>query len=412
LIVLVTVCIVALCIAVAVAARKASLAAAAEARLAELQDRAAEWAEREAQLRELQIEMRGRDEQLSAERRLVEDRERQIQSLRAEKAEDRETVTEQAGELKVMQKAIRQFQEKQDELAKSTLEAAGSNQRIETTLLDWTRQIASPQGRGAFGELALRNQLVSLGLEEGRDFDRQARPGIDGLQRVDFIVRLGGPVVAIDSKLANDPGLSGLSEALASGDGERLTAFGRKLRDHAKTLAGKDYWRDLDRSPSLTLMYVPVEGAMHALGALDEFDAAKFFNTHRVCVITPSQLALSLILIAELCHAERKEEHVEELLGRGHTMADAMAKFLDNYSKLGRKLGESVTAFNGGAAMTTAHGLVWQQIVKPLAEFTPSNEIEANVKELEPPREDVIELADRYRAAAEEMRGEQESDAA
>jgi DNA anti-recombination protein RmuC len=410
MIVLVGFCIICLCLSVAYAARRAAAASAAESKLADLREREAGWSEGETELRELQIEMRGRDEQLAAERRVVEDRERELGELREEQTKDRDTVTAQAGELKVLHEAIKAFQEKQNELAENTLAAAGSNQRIETTLLDWTRQIANPQGRGAFGELALRNQLISLGLEEGRDFEKQARPGMDGLQRVDFIVQLGGPVVAIDSKLANDPGLAGLSEALAAGDPERLKAFGRKLRDHAKALAGKDYWRDLERSPSLTLMYVPVEGAIHALGALDEFDAAKFFNSHRVCVITPSQLALSLILIAELCHAERKEEHVEELLSRGHTMADTMANFLETYAKLGKKLGESVKAFNGGAAMTTAHGQVWQQIVKPLSEFTPSSSIGPEIKELEPQPDDVIDLAERYRSTAEEMR--RESDAA
>jgi DNA recombination protein RmuC len=410
MIVLIGFCIIGLCISVAYAARKAAAANAAESKLAALEDRERGWNEDEARFRELQIEMRGRDEQLAAEQRVVEDRERELGELRKEQSKDRETVTAQAGELKVLHQAIKAFQEKQDELAESTLAAAGSNQRIESTLLDWTRQIANPQGRGAFGELALRNQLTALGLEEGRDFEKQARPGADGLQRVDFIVQLGGPVVAIDSKLANDPGLAGLSEALAAGDPERLKAFGRKLRDHAKALAAKDYWRNLGRSPSLTLMYVPVEGAIQALGALDDFDAAKFFNTHRVCVITPSQLALSMILIAELCHAERKEEHVEELLSRGHAMADTMANFLDGYAKLGKKLGESVKAFNGGAAMTTAHGQVWQQIVKPLSEFTPGNSIGPEIKELEAPRDDVIDLAERYRSTAEQMRSE--SDAA
>lgn len=379
-------------------------------RLSEFECEASEWAEGRAELQDLRIEVRAREEQLNAEKRAVSDRDRQIDTLQKEQVSSRATVTEQAEDLKLMQKAIDDFKLKQEELAQNTLEAAGSNQRIESTLLDWTRQIANPQGRGAFGELALQNQLASLGLEEGRDFNRQARPGADGLQRVDFIVELGGPVVAIDSKLANDPGLSGLSEALSAGDPDLLRSFGRKLRDHAKSLSGKDYWRNLERSPSLTLMYVPVEGAMHALAALEDFDAAKFFNTHRVCVITPSQLALSLILIAELCHAERKEEHVEELMGRGHAMAETMSKFLENYAKLGKKLGESVSAFNGGAAMTTAHGQVWQQIVKPLSEFTPSNSIEANIKELEPPRDDVIDLAARYRDTAEEMK--QESDAA
>lgn len=404
MIVVVLLCIVGICAAVALAAQKAAAAKAATARAIEVESELEQARSVEGSLVDLQLEMRSRNEQLLAEKRIVGERDEELARLRGEQKQDRELVTNQSDQIKQLKAAIEQFQKKQDDLATSTLEAAGSNQRIESTLLDWTRQIASPQGRGAFGELALRNQLLSLGLEEGRDFEKQVTADIDGARRVDYVVRLGDPTVAIDSKLANDPGLSGLSEALASGDPDRLKDFGRKLRDHAKALSAKDYWRGLDRSPSLTLMYVPIEGAIHALTALDDFDAMKFFNTHRVCVITPSQLAITLILVAEVCHAERKEEHIEELLSRGFTMADAMSKFLDNYAKLGKKLGESVTAYNGGAAMATTHGLVWQQIVKPLSELAPSKTIEPKIKELEPPREDVVDLVERYRVTGEEMR--------
>jgi DNA recombination protein RmuC len=406
MIALVVICIVGLCAALALAVRERGAVGSAIQKLDEIEVELAEATAHETELHRLRVEMRGRDEQLSAEQRIVGEREKELARLREQQGEDRETLNGQSQEIKLLKDAIEQFKKKQDELANSTMEAAGSNQRIESTLLDWTRQITSPQGRGAFGELALQNQLVSLGLEEGRDFKKQATPEVGGRQRVDFIVRLGDPVVAIDSKLANDPGLAGLSGALAEGDPERLKEFGRKLRDHAKALAQRDYWRGLEQSPSLTLMYVPIEGATHALAALDDFDATKFFNSHRVCVITPSQLALALILIAEVCHAERKEEHIEELLGRGYTMAEAMAKFLDNYAKLGKKLGESVAAFNGGAAMTTSHGLVWQQVVKPLSELAPSRSIEPNIKEIEPPRDDVVDLAERYRSTAEQMQND------
>ena len=408
---LVVACIIALCVAIAYAMKERGMAASARERLRESEAEIEAAATAAAELSTLRIEMRGRDEQLNAEQRVATEREKELERLRLEQKADRETVSGQSQEIKLLKDAIDGFRKKQDELASSTMEAAGANRRIETTLLDWTRQIANPQGRGAFGELALQNQLISLGLEEGRDFDKQATPEVGGRQRVDFIVRLGDPVVAIDSKLAQDPGIAGLSEALAAGDPDRLRDFGRKLRDHAKALAGRDYWRNLDQSPSLTLMYVPVEGANHALAALDDFDGTKFFNTHRVCVVTPSQLPLALILIAEVCHAERKEEHIEDLLSRGYTMADAISKFLDNYAKLGKKLGESVSAYNGGVAMTTSHGLVWQQVVKPLSELAPGRPIEPKVKELEPPRDGVVELADRYRETSEKMRLS-ESDAA
>lgn len=402
------VCLAGLVAAAVYATQKSAAAKSAIERAIALESELTDARAAEGQLLELRMEMRGRDEQLAAEQRIAGEREDELGRLREEHIQDRRVVLDQGSEIKRLKDCIDGFQRKQEELAKSTLGAAESNQRIESTLMDWTRQIASPQGRGAFGELALRNQLASLGLEEGRDFFKQVTQEA-GRQRVDFVVNLGDSVVAIDSKLANDPGLNGLSEALATGDPDRLREFGRKLREHAKALAGKDYWKGLERSPSLTFMYVPIEGAMHALSALDNFDATKFFNETRVCVITPSQLAISMILVAEVAHAERKEEHIEELMSRGYTMAEAMGNFLDNYAKLGKKLGESVSAFNGGAAMVTTHGQVWQQVVKPLSELAPSSSIEPKLKELEPPRDDVVDLAERYRATGEEMRRSSEA---
>lgn len=401
-------CLIGLVAAAIVATQRSAAAKSAADRAANLEIELVEARSAEERLIELRMELRGRDEQLTAEQRIAREREEELGRLREEHTQDRQVVLDQNSEIKRLKECIDGFQRKQEELAKSTLGAAESNQRIESTLLDWTRQIASPQGRGAFGELALRNQLLSLGLEEGRDFFKQVTQEA-GRQRVDFVVNLGDSVVAIDSKLANDPGLNGLSEALSVGDPERLREFGRKLRDHAKALSGKDYWRGLERSPSLTFMYVPIEGAMHALSALDNFDATKFFNETRVCVITPSQLAISMILVAEVAHAERKEEHIEELMSRGYTMAEAMGNFLDNYAKLGKKLGESVSAFNGGAAMVTTHGQVWQQVVKPLSELAPSKSIEPKLKELEPPRDDVVDLAERYHATGDEMRHSSEA---
>ena len=161
--------------------------------------------------------------------------------------------------------------------------------------------------------------------------------------------------------------------------------------------------------------FLQVTWAFYRTGELPHHDAAQVEGmetdplhpadvAHEPARRRDERSPLALILIAEVCHAERKEEHIEELLGRGHTMATAMANFLDNYAKLGRKLGESVSAFNGGAAMTTSHGQVWQQVMKPLSELAPSREIDPKIKELEPPRDDIVDLAERYRSTGEEMR--------
>ena len=205
MIVVVLLCIVGICAAMALAAQKAAAANATATRIAEVEGELDEARSAEHALNDLRLEMRSRDEQLAAEKRIVAERDGELTRLRGDQKQDRELVGNQSDQIKELKAAIERFQKKQDDLPPARSKQLEDNQRIETTLLDWTRQIASPQGRGAFGELALANQLLSLGLEEGRDFSKQVTPESGGRQRVDFVVRLGDPVVAIDSKLRQRP---------------------------------------------------------------------------------------------------------------------------------------------------------------------------------------------------------------
>ena len=73
-------------------------------------------------------------------------------------------------------------------LLEHSSKAASGAERVEASMSTWTRRIANPQSRGAFGELAVENQLQSLGLERGRDYMRQVA-GDDGRLRPDFVIR-------------------------------------------------------------------------------------------------------------------------------------------------------------------------------------------------------------------------------
>ena len=135
--------------------------------------------------------------------------------------------------------------------ARSEAAQAGA-ERVEGHLLGFTKRIANPQSRGAFGEEALRNQLELLGLRENRDFRRQVKV-IGSARRIDYAVSLRGVTIGLDPKFALDPDLDGISDALAAGDDARLTEYARKLVARAKELAAKEYWSDLERSPSFVL---------------------------------------------------------------------------------------------------------------------------------------------------------------
>jgi len=279
--------------------------------------------------------------------------------------------------------------------------AASGAERVEASMTTWTRRIANPQSRGAFGELAVENQLKSLGLELGRDYMRQVS-GDDGRLRPDFVVRAGDASVVIDAKFALDEELAGVDEAIDAEDPERLLGYGRKLRARAEELAKRDYAKIADKGMAIVLLYVPVEGAYEALRVLPGFSIEKFSQRHRVYVVTPSQLGLALGFVAEVAHDARRSEETERVATTLLDAAEDMANMVDQLDQHGKHLQTAFTSYDKLVGMTGTRGNLWRRMssVFEFARRKPSTDGE--VREISPPRGDAGEIAERWREAAGE----------
>jgi DNA recombination protein RmuC len=279
--------------------------------------------------------------------------------------------------------------------------AASGAERVESSMTTWTRRIANPQSRGAFGELAVENQLKSLGLELGRDYMRQVS-GDDGRLRPDFVVRLGDASVVIDAKFALDEELAGVDEAIDAEDPERLLGYGRKLRARAEELAKRDYAKIADKGTAIVLLYVPVEGAYEALRVLPGFSIEKFSQRHRVYVVTPSQLGLALGFVAEVAHDARRSEETERVATALLDAAEDMANMVDQLDQHGKHLQTAFTSYDKLVGMTGTRGNLWRRMssVFEFARRAPSTDGE--VRQINPPRDDAGEIAERWREAAGE----------
>jgi DNA recombination protein RmuC len=279
--------------------------------------------------------------------------------------------------------------------------AASGAERVETSMTTWTRRIANPQSRGAFGELAVENQLKSLGLEPGRDYMRQVASD-DGRLRPDFVVRAGSASVVIDAKFALDEELAGIDEAIDAEDPERLLAYGRKLRARAEELAKRDYAKVADRGQAIVFFYVPVEGAYEALRVLPNFSIEKFAQRHRVYMVTPSQLGLALGFVAEVAHDARRSEETERVAAVLLDAAEDMANMVDQLDQHGKHLQTAFTSYDKLVGMTGTRGNLWRRMssVFEFARRKPSTDGE--VRQINPPRSDAGEIAERWREAAGE----------
>lgn len=277
--------------------------------------------------------------------------------------------------------------------------AASGAERVESGMTSWMRRIANPQSRGAFGELAVENQLKSLGLEPGRDYMRQVASD-DGRLRPDFVVRVGDASVVIDAKFALDEDLAGVDAAIEAEDSDRLLPYGRKLRARAEELAKRDYAKIADRGMAIVLLYVPVEGAYEALRVLPNFSIEKFAQRHRVYVVTPSQLGLALGFVAEVAHDARRSEETERVAATLLDAAEDMANMVDQLDQHGKHLQTAFTSYDKLVGMTGTRGNLWRRMssVFEFARRKPSTDGE--VRQISPPREDAGEIAERWREAA------------
>jgi DNA recombination protein RmuC len=280
-------------------------------------------------------------------------------------------------------------------------EAASGAKRVETGMTAWMRTIANPQARGAFGELAVENQLRNLGLELGRDFFRQVS-GEDGRKQADFIVRSGDGSVIIDSKFVLENELEGFEKAIEGEDSDRLVEFGRRLKARAEDLSKRDYSKVAGRGSAVVLLYVPVEGAYEALRALPGFSVEKFCQKHRVYVVTPSQLGLALGLIAEVTHQARHEEEIGDVADALVEVAEQVAGLIDGLDEHGKHLSTAFKSYDSLVRMTSPRGKLWRKAsnVWDFARRRPK--LEGEVRQINPPRDDAGQIAVRWREAAGE----------
>lgn len=382
----------AVCVAAYVAVRASRLGVELRERESdcdEAREECARLSERLAELPDLQQRLAGasaRLEEIEAER----DRLLGKDGDRAEKA------SEQMTKLRTDLESIKTELPK---ILDHSSKAASGAERVESSMTTWTRRIANPQSRGAFGELAVENQLKSLGLEPGRDYMRQVA-GDDGRLRPDFVVRLGESSVVIDAKFALDEELAGIDEAIDADDPERLVGYGRKLRGRAEDLVKRDYAKVTDRARAIVLLYVPVEGAYEALRVLPNFSIEKFSQRHRVYVVTPSQLGLALGFVAEVAHDVRRSEEAEKVATTLLDAAEDMANMVDQLDQHGKHLQTAFTSYDKLVGMTGSRSNLWRRMtaVFEFARRTPDTDGE--IRSINPPRDDAGEMTDRWREAA------------
>jgi DNA recombination protein RmuC len=204
-----------------------------------------------------------------------------------------------------------------------------------------------PSTRGSWGEIQLRNVIEMAGMVAHCDFITQGTISTDeGALRPDVLVRLpGGKVIVVDAKVPLDAYLAHLE---AGSDEERelhIARHARQTREHITKLASKGYQRQFESSPELVVMFVPSDGIYQAALAQDP-SLIDYGVQQQVLLATPTTLIGLLRAFHYGWRQEQVAQSARELAHSGRELHHRLGRFVDLFSKVGRRLDSAVGAYN------------------------------------------------------------------
>ncbi|MCG2842781.1 DNA recombination protein RmuC [Sandaracinobacter sp. RS1-74] len=218
---------------------------------------------------------------------------------------------------------------------------------------------SSSRASGAWGEAQLRNVLEMAGLREGIDFELQASTtDTEGQRRrPDAVLKLpGGRELVVDSKCSL---ADYLAASEAEGEAERLSALKRhafSVRNHAKGLSEKAYWKEFAQSADFVVMFLPGENFLSA--ALEQdLDLLAWALDQRILLAGPTNLLAIARVVAMVWRQEKMADEARAIGELGADLYASLATMTEHVGRVGRNLGEATGAYNDFIASLEARVL-------------------------------------------------------
>ncbi|MBS0189153.1 MAG: DNA recombination protein RmuC [Planctomycetes bacterium] len=210
------------------------------------------------------------------------------------------------------------------------------------------RALRDPKVRGQYGEIQLKKVAELAGMRAFCDFTEQSTTiDAEGNRlRPDMIVKLPNKrEVAIDAKANLKPYLDAIEATDPAQVEGFLKAFADGIASQASALARKGYWKHYENAPEFVVMFVPGDQFVDA--ALSRRpDLLEFAATQRVLLASPSTLIGLLRAVHVGFQEQTLAEEAMELRRLGAELHERASVAFEHVAKLGKSLSNAAEHYN------------------------------------------------------------------